>query len=146
MVKTLSKLTRSKVCTTCTYRRSSVHHWATDVEIGRELAVHDSFRMESPQSLHREFQNHPRRPSQGQMDCNQTVKLNKDCAKEKVLTPPQLERDDHVNSGHARNRNLREHCVSAKCQEQPHVVSTCTSYDFPELAFDYFHMGGRQTR
>ena len=63
----------------------------------------------------------------------------------KVRAPTQLEREEHIQSGHARYRNWCEHCVAAKGQGQPHIANQDNPAELPELGFDYFYLGDRQS-
>jgi hypothetical protein len=63
----------------------------------------------------------------------------------KVRTPIELEREDHFDSGRARYRNWRPHCVAAEGQENPRKMSVDNPSELPEIGFDYFYVGNRQS-
>ena len=63
----------------------------------------------------------------------------------KVRAPTKLEQEDHENSGHARYRNWCPHCVAAKGQGNPHKTADDNPSELPEVGFDYFYLGDRQS-
>ena len=84
-------------------------------------------------------------PRDAGMEPEEETEEQKPGAPAKVRTPTAIEREDHYNSGHAVYRSWCEHCVAAKGQGTPHVIRAGNPSDLPEISFDYFYLGDRQS-